>query len=305
MQKDIAFNRKSNKGRFYKLSFKIHGKWLYWLSKRGADVPLSVFDEPGKRCGMFLITIAFNHEGLIRKQIEMVKMHVKDNDYRHIIADNSTDSAKRRLIKEICAKENVEYVEVPSYINKYNCTSLFWNGNSHGAALNWLFYHFIKPRRPIRFAFLDHDIFPTLDCNMTEVLGNKHFIGVPRVFERVWYLWPGWCIFNFDKIEFRNPDFLPVFIGDYYLDSGGSNYLRIYKHYKFEMGHFARIRSARIKRTKKGMSYNDIFHSDSLQLIDEKWLHLINGSNCAKVPGKEDTVNHILENMEDYSPHPK
>ena len=293
------------KDKLFKTGFKTHTKWVRWLSLRGDDVPMSAFDDSGTRCEMFLITVEFNHEGLIRKQIEMVKLHVKDKDYRHIIADNSTDMEKRRLIKEICEKENVEYIEVPAYINKYICTSLFWNGNSHGAALNWLFYHFIKPRRPIRFAFLDHDIFPTLDCNMTEVLGRKDFIGVPRLREPLWYLWPGWCIFNFDKIVFRDPDFLPVFIGDIFLDSGGSNYLRIFKHYEFENRHFVRQRYARIKLTKKGMTHNDILHSDQLELIDEKWLHLINGSNCANVSGKEETVNHILENMDDYSPHPK
>lgn len=41
-------------------------------------------------------------------------------------------------------------------------------------------------------------------------------------------------------------------------------------------------------------------HGDCVQLIDYTWLHLINGSNYAKIPGKEQLVIKMIDNMEKH-----
>lgn len=54
-----------------------------------------------------------------------------------------------------------------------------------------------------------------------------------------------------------------------------------------------------VYRHSKGLTaYEDIYHGDCVQLIDNKWLHFINGSNCAKIPGKEKLVDKMIDNLE-------
>ena len=174
---------------------------------------------------LFLITIAYDHVRLIEKQIGLVKLHVKDKEYVHVVVDNSPSKKSRKQIKEICERENVGYVPVPMYIDKLICHRLFGYGLSHGAALNWIFYSFLKQQRPVRFALIDHDTFPMEDYSFIDKLGDRDFLGVERNREKGWYLWPGWCIIRFDAISDCHPDFLPYFLKETFLDAGGGNLL--------------------------------------------------------------------------------
>ena len=127
--------------------FNLYGRYVYWLSLRG-DV---LCYEGGGRYELYLVTIAYNKEDLIRKQIELVKSYVTDVDYHYVVVDNSPNKEKRRLIKDVCMENGVEYVPVPRYIDRLISTRLFGYGISHGAALNWMFYKYLQHRKPIRF----------------------------------------------------------------------------------------------------------------------------------------------------------
>ncbi|MBQ5511120.1 MAG: hypothetical protein IIT94_08305, partial [Prevotella sp.] len=116
-------------------------------------------------CEMLLITIAYNNEALIRKQIELIKKYIKDENFTHVIVDNSPKREKRKLIKDICDANKVDYVAIPFSIEQRICNYFSLFSHSHGNALNWTFYHLIKQSKPKRFALLDHDIFPIRDCN--------------------------------------------------------------------------------------------------------------------------------------------
>ena len=186
------------------------------------------------RCGMLLLTIAFNNEYLIEKQIEQLRLMIKDPVYQHVVVDNSLSKKKRKLIKDVCMQHDIEYIQIP-----YLITLLFHHqpGISHGAAINWLYYHYLRVKKPLRFSLLDHDIFPVRNCNMTLTLGNSDFYGVSRVFGEEWYLWPGFCIFNYDAFT-KEPDFLPIYTkysNKNYLDTGGGNYMRFYYKYNINV----------------------------------------------------------------------
>ena len=49
---------------------------------------------------------------------------------------------------------------------------------------------------------------------------------------------------------------------------------------------FLHTKTYRIKKTQELKSYNDIYHGDCIQIIDNAWLHIINGSNYAHINGK-------------------
>lgn len=272
-----------------------HRKYVWFLSHIGWKVNTYI---PTDKRELYVITIAYNHTRLIEKQIELVKQHVTDRNYLHVVVDNSPNRETRRRIKEICVKEQIGYVPVPLFIDKLICHKLFGNGISHGAALNWMFYYFLKQQKPVRFALLDHDVFPMEDYSFIEKLGDRDFYGVERIKEHGWYLWPGWCIFRYDAISGCKPNFLPYYLKVSFLDSGGGNYPRFYGRYDVKSVEFPHVVTKRIRRSKGLAAYNDIYHGDCVQLIDNKWLHFINGSNCAKIPGKDQLVDKMIDKIE-------
>lgn len=277
--------------------FNLYRKYVWLLSHIGKKVKL---DINSGRSELYIITIAYNHSRLIEKQIELVKQYVTDNCFLHIIVDNSPNRKIRQQIKDICEREQVKYVNVPIFIDKLISHKLFGNGLSHGAALNWMFYHLLKSNRPVRFAVLDHDVFPLKGYSLTEKLGKSDFIGVERNMGVGWYLWPGWCVLRFEAIEKCRPNFLPVFINDTYLGSGGGNYSCFYCKYNHNEMSFPEVTTKRVKKTQGLHKHNDIYHSDCIQFIDHSWLHIINGSNCAHVPEKETFVDYIIDNLEAF-----
>lgn len=269
-------------------------QYVWLLSRIGKNV--KAFPSDGNE--LYVITVAYDHVRLIEKQIELVKLRVKDKDYLHVVVDNSPNRKARKQIREICEREKVGYVPVPVFIDKLICHRLFGYGLSHGAALNWMYYHFLKQQKPKRFALIDHDAFPMEDYSFIDKLGKRDFYGVERVRGNGWYVWPGWCIFRFDAISECHPNFLPYFLKETFLDAGGGNYPRFYGRYDLSSVDFAPVVIKRIKRSEELSTHDDIYHGDCVQLIDNTWLHLINGSNYARIPGKKELVDKIIDNTD-------
>jgi hypothetical protein len=279
-------------------TFNTFGHLFYWIDlysvHSNKNKPATSTTE---RDEMFIVSIAYNNDQLISKQIEMIKKHVKDPHYKLLIVDNSTNNATRKNIQDVCSCNQIEYFPIPFTFRQKACKMLKWNGMSHGLALNWTFYHVLYNKRPKYFTLLDHDIFPVKDCNLTERFGGLQFFGVRRERGNYWYLWPGWAIFNFDAIVEKNPNFQPYFTKKTYLDSGGGNYFKIYHNYAINTIPFPNVKTHRLKKTKGLSTWNDVYHSDCIQFIDDCWLHVINGSNYCHFAGKDDTVKKILNNI--------
>ena len=100
--------------------------------------------EENEQCEMLILTVAFNNEQLIERQIELIRDNIKDENYRYMVADNSTNSEKRKAIKQICQRYGIFYISIPKTIcilTRHQCAV------SHGAALNWFYYHFLRKIR--------------------------------------------------------------------------------------------------------------------------------------------------------------
>lgn len=277
----------------YRPVFNLHSRWMRFLTSRASKCCLKCEYHQ-----MMIVIVAWNEENLIRKQIELTRKHLKDEEWKLVIIDNSSKNEKRKLIQQICQEEHITYLPVPKWINTLACHQIFFYGMSHGAALNWMFYHYLQFVKPKYFALIDHDCLPGRDYNLTEALGNKNIYGVDRPKDNSWYLWPGFSIYRYDAVEKAKPNFLPIYINQTYLDAGGTNYLQIYQHYNRKEIKFAEVQTVRIQKTKGIQSANDIYHADCIQRIDNAWIHIINGSNYAKSKGKEKMVKKVLEEID-------
>lgn len=232
-----------------------------------------------------IISIAFNNIQVVKHQIRLIQKNIIDDNYSHIIVDNSSDLRKREIIKSLCKKEGIAYVSLPKqYFNRIIRKPSY----SHGAAMNWTYNNLIRIRKPAYFAFIDHDLFPVEKYSIKENLNNQDFFGTKIDRSNFWYLWAGFCFFNYSKIRGNKLNFFPCIIDNEYLDTGGSNYLSLYKNYDEKTLHFA------VPKTEQKIREGDVMHADFIHVYDTAWIHTINGSYWKKVKSKDDIIEEIL-----------
>ena len=252
-----------------------------------------------KRPHLLLVTTAFNKPELIDKQAELISLNVKDQDYRYLVVDNSTDKASRSAIKEVCQKRGIDYIAVRGgiflyLVNRFNRCSL-----SHAFSLNWVYYKIIRKIKPEFFAFLDHDIFPITPTFVADLQPEEDYYGVIRRRGeqlQYWFLWPGWSVYRFSTIKRYHPDFNPGFVGGTYLDTGGANYKRIYSRYDFSKLRFTPRVFCKLKKDNS-ISFEEIYYVWGVEIVNNAWLHLINGSVYKGIGNKEKMVKACLNNL--------
>jgi hypothetical protein len=219
------------------LKRKIWNFYVQLIRKRFCAIKSNHNYLPGK-APLCLVTIAFNSDFLIKEQIRLVKKHITDS-HIHIVADNSSDNKKRKAIKALCEKENITYVNLPfNWFNRIDRRGSY----SHGLAMAWVYCNIIKKVKPDVFGFIDHDIFPIKPYSLLQKIGNQDFYG--RLIDRtpehyppppqIWYLWAGFCFFNYDKVKDLKLNFMPCKVDGHYLDTAGGNYYPLYSKYNFE-----------------------------------------------------------------------
>lgn len=169
-----------------------------------------------------LVTIAFNDADLIEWHLQLCGKFLPP--HVHLIADNSNNAAAAIAIHRTCAAHGALHLKLPD--NPWTA-----RGNasrSHGAAMNFVWRHVIRPGAPRVFGFLDHDLFPTEPDDPFVLLDDHDWHGDFRFGRDRWFLWAGYCFFRFDAVCDIPLDFgLDWFAG---LDTGGANWDILYRH---------------------------------------------------------------------------
>lgn len=164
---------------------------------------------------LVLFVVAFNNSRLIEKQIATLRRNLSD-PFVLYIADNSELQEARAEIARICAREKVNYLSIPESVSKGAADP----SNSHGAALNWILFSMVLRLKPTYFGFLDHDNFAFECVSILDRLAGKGVYGHFQAREGRWYLWPGFCFFEYQFLQGKCLDFRPR-AG---LDTGGKNW---------------------------------------------------------------------------------
>jgi len=191
-----------------------------FLRRQAEDGDIAAIREAA-RGRHVLLTVAFGDAQCLDLQLRLTRGLVRHD--LHIVADNSVDDNCARDNKTACAASGATYVRLPS--NPWTARN---PSRSHGAALNWMWHHVLKPAAPAAFGFLDQDLFPTQGCDPFEPLADADFYGDLRRAGDRWYLWAGYCFFRYDAVSRKRLDFgLDWFAG---LDTGGANWDVLYRH---------------------------------------------------------------------------
>lgn len=235
-----------------------------------------------------LITVAFNNLHVLKHHIYSFKKMISDTNYVHLIADNSSNPEKSREIEEFCRNEKVAYVRLP----KSSCLDKKYVSYSHGAALNWLYCHYVSARKAKYFAFLDHDIYPTKKISIKEKIGDQHFYGYKRGDAERWYLWAGLAFFEYSFISQVKANFLPCKIGDIYYDTGSSLCLSLFSKSDGNKLFFPEFKRICLKE----LGYDN---DSNVEFIDDCWFHSANGSYWRSVQNYDSIIDQIIKKMQD------
>ena len=224
------------------------------LARHAGPVPL-----PRIHGQKVLITISFNDPQVIEWQTRLVAKHIPHAI--HIIADNSNDLAARTAIQHICMSTDLAYVAVPG--NPW-AKGKPDGSRSHGYALNWAWENIALANKPSVVAFLDHDIFPIRKTDPFRLLVSATVAGAVMTRpDGRWYLWPGFALFNLDRLTTTRLNFGKDWLDG--LDTGGLNWNRVYRH--LSEGELCKANSDRLP-----ISDNIPFEEAYFERIDG-WIH--------------------------------
>jgi len=223
-----------------------------------------------------IVSIAFNNSKVIEQQIRLVRKNVLDRSV-FAVADNSSDDASRNEIYELCKATQTPYIGIPDNpYRKRKCS------DSHGAALNWVYKHYISKRNTAFFGFVDHDIFPIRPHRIIpNLIGNKVY-GHLQTRGDKWYLWPGFCFFERSEALNKELDFRP----ENDLDTGARNWSIFYKNINPSELIIPRHSYGKLRD-------GDCIQADGYELIGD-WLHTFNASHWMKTDGKDDLIDGLL-----------
>lgn len=228
---------------------------------------------------LHLITIAFNNPEVLGYQHQLVKKNITDQ-YVQVIADNSSDPAQRKMIREFCRENGLTYIPLP-------CNPYAGASSSHAAAMKWMCANYLSVVRPAYFGFIDHDIYPVRPHSIIAHLSGQGIYGHLQERDPYWYLWPGLCFFSAAHIRSEDLNFDPCVRNGIALDTGGSNWNLLYAQMDRSTIRFP-------DHSYLSLREGEVAQSDKLELIGE-WLHSFNGSYWMEVQPKEQELRRYLE----------
>jgi len=238
------------------------------------DDSVGIETKPQPTDYLDLVTIAFNNLDMIQYQYRLLNKFMTDA-YVYTVADNSTDEASRSAIRTFCTEQDIPYLALPR--SPYAPPAY---SQSHGAALNYVYKNYLKPRAAHFFGFLDHDIFPVCPVSSRAYLKNQPFYGMLQVCDipkisggRLLYLWPGLAFFDAAYTSRKSLNFIP----DYGGDTGSGCFYSLYKPLLVDQKKEASFFFADERRVNLWEG-ND-FQNDMYAYIGDDWLHVANASD--------------------------
>lgn len=240
-----------------------------------------------------IATVAFNRPEVIDWQIKLLKKNIRDPHF-YTVFDNSNDPTKASEIREVCVGNNIAYVKLPkNYLTR---------SSSHGSSLNWIHRNYFQKRKARYFAFLDHDIFPTRETSLINILDKQSIHGLLQTREKgLWYLWAGFCAFKTDTVSTKL-NFLDGKIGTVGVDTGGMNWGPIYSKIDKEKIIFPISKLEKIRESKSPTTIVEDSSLDMIEYIGD-WLHLYGSSGWKTVRDqreRDQQIQTIMDRLLNY-----
>jgi hypothetical protein len=228
------------------------------------------------------IAIAYNVPAMIAWQLRFTRRNLTAMTY--VVVDNSSDAEEAAEIRALCAAHDAPYLRAPP--NPYGGAGA---SRSHGLALNWAWRNLVKRAQPPVFAFIDHDMLPVAPSDLCAAVAAQPFHGRIMLRGERWYLWAGFCVFDFAKVAALELDFRQDWFNE--LDTGGANWSVLYRRFD--------LQELYARNAFASVSVEPVDPADpsvgSIERIAGDWIHVGNASGWAPIePGKPARVDALL-----------
>ncbi len=210
---------------------------------------------------IYIYTVAFNEPWFVELQHQQLRRHLQD-EFVYCVVDNSSNRLACFRIKKYCKKNNVAYHRISNNPHTGQDPS-----RSHAYALNHIFQASNANADITHFGVLDHDIFPFSEVALGDKLSRQKAFGLKQQRDKLIYLWPGYMFFDKSSFGGDDIDCMPSQQGDTAASLG--KYLP--HHMSFAS-----------QQHKKFFDHGSA-QADTMEIIDDHWIHLINGSDWAGV----------------------
>ena len=224
-----------------------------------------------------VVTIAFNDAALVRAQIESFARESAE-EFVFLLADNSPSSDVSRRMKEAVEGTGAVYVRLPYnfYTNSRGKAKPGRGSLSHSVALDWVWKYIVRKVNPPAVVVLDHDVFPLGPFSISSILSRHLAVGPIREGSSRWTTWPGLTFFRYRDLGRKDLTFTPS--GD--LDSGAGLWGSLYQY--LDKNKDVRFMTQSFLNVVEGSAEV----KSQIEIIDDSWLHLIDGSGWFDGVGK-------------------
>ena len=232
--------------------------WLkYYVNQKPAELSQFLADNRHLAGKNIAIVVAFEQPWAVNWLLQMAKKNLINTTV--LVFDNSHKAIARAELAAVCKQNGAPYLALPMNRTKHV-------NRSHGMAMSWIYDNVIKSIQPKLFAFIDHDLIPVSKVDFKERLANQPFFGrAGGKLPQYWSLWAGYCMFDFAYTQNKPLNFLYDFSRG--LDTGGRNWDSIYSHFDKAQIRFAKNEQVDIKLP-------ELQQAASVQMIDERWMHI-------------------------------
>ncbi len=233
-------------------------------AKRSPDQARAVAAIRAMDAPIVAFTVAFNVPPAIELLSDAMARFMPDVPL--VVCDNSDDPTAPPKIRAYCEAAGRVYIRLPRapLIKKFS-------SRSHATALNWVLHNIIRPAGVRRFATLDHDLVPLAPADLLSHLKDQPCYGYVQRHgrSRAWYLWPGYSLFDLDRIPISKINFgTDRLLG---LDTGGRMWTTLYQHMDEATFRAAPIRSGVVpghEGEKLHHIFDDWFHIGQVSYRD-------------------------------------
>jgi hypothetical protein len=203
------------------------------------------------------LVIAFEQPWALNWLLQMANRNLSDATV--LVFDNSRNASKRAEIEQVCKHNNAPYLALPANPTRHV-------NRSHGMAMSWVYHNVVRAINPRIFGFIDHDLIPVRKVSIADKLTGQPVYGLLNVGKfGYWFLWAGYCFFDYAGTTGKSINFLYDFSRD--LDTGGRNWNSVYRHLDRRQ-----LRTATFENVSmKVPSIND---PRLVQFVDRDWLHI-------------------------------
>lgn len=207
-------------------------------------------------------------------QVNALRKFCKD-EFEIQVIDNSTNLDMAEHIRYHAEQLGVNYIK--TFANSQN------GSDSHTWACNFAYQKFKDSHEYLMF--IDHDVIPTEDFSVVEILNGGHVMAGLGQGAKKKYMWAGLVMMAMDRIDKELIDFSTN--AEFGLDTGGNLYKTIEKFGQENCIFFNE--SYHQNQYFKGLAYNHY-----AMLNNKMFMHFVNSSLWNPVENNEERINGLI-----------